>query len=243
MTRWVDWVETRLSEGDVWDTGWQYGDWLDPAAPAESPHLGLTEPALVATAYAVRSADIVARVARILGREREGAQFDVLADRVRGGFERRFVSGEGRLTSDSPTAYALAICFELLKDDSWRTAAGARLAQLVEANGFRIATGFVGTPIVCDALCETGHEAEAWRLVLERSCPSWLYPVTMGATTVWERWDSMLPDGSVNTGWMTSFNHYALGAIADWLHRYAAGLAPATPGYRRIRVRPRRCRN
>ena len=239
MKGWVGWVESRLSEDDVWDSGWQYGDWLDPAAPADSPHLGLTEPALVATAYAIRSSDILAGVARMLDGERDGVRYEALADRVRAGFDRRFVTGEGRLTSDSPTAYALAICFRLVKDDSWRTAAGARLAHLVKANGFRIATGFVGTPIVCDALCETGHEAEAWQLVLERSCPSWLYPVTMGATTIWERWDSMLPDGSVNTGSMTSFNHYAFGAIADWLHRYAAGLSPATPGYQRIRIRPR----
>lgn len=104
--------------------------------------------------------------------------------------------------------------------------------------GFRIATGFVGTPLVMDALTATGHVDVAYRLLLQTGCPSWLYPVTMGATTVWERWDSMLPDGSVNPGEMTSFNHYALGAVVDWLHRAVAGLAPVAPGYREIEVHP-----
>ncbi len=115
----------------------------------------------------------------------------------------------------------------------------ARLAELVRERGYRIATGFVGTPLVTDALTDAGHLYAAERLLLQTECPSWLYPVTMGATTMWERWDSLLPDGSVNPGEMTSFNHYALGAVADWLHRTVAGLAPDAPGYRRIRIAPR----
>ena len=105
-------------------------------------------------------------------------------------------------------------------------------------SGYRIRTGFVGTPLICDALSDSGHSAAAWRLLMQTECPSWLYPVTMGATTIWERWDSMLPDGSINPGEMTSFNHYALGAVADWLHRTVAGLAPLTPGYRRLDIHP-----
>ncbi len=97
----------------------------------------------------------------------------------------------------------------------------------------------MGTPLILDALCDVGAYDTAYRLLLQRACPSWLYPVTMGATTIWERWDSLLPDGSVNPGEMTSFNHYALGAVADWLHRVVAGLAPAAPGYRRLEIRPR----
>jgi alpha-L-rhamnosidase len=96
----------------------------------------------------------------------------------------------------------------------------------------------VGTPIIQDALTETGHADVAARLLLQTGVPSWLYAVTMGATTIWERWDSMLPDGSINPGEMTSFNHYAFGAVADWLHRTVAGLAPDTHGYRRLRVAP-----
>jgi alpha-L-rhamnosidase len=141
--------------------------------------------------------------------------------------------------SDATTAYALAIEFGLLPDERQRRRAGERLAELVRASGYRVSTGFVGTPLICDALCSAGAYDAAFRLLNERQNPSWLYPVTMGATTIWERWDSMLPDGSINPGEMTSFNHYALGAVADWMHRTIGGLAPAAPGYRRLEIRPR----
>jgi alpha-L-rhamnosidase len=113
----------------------------------------------------------------------------------------------------------------------------------VRTSGFRISTGFLGTPLIADALADAGHAEVAYRLLLQTGCPSWLYAVTMGATTVWERWDSMLADGSINPGQMTSFNHYALGAVADWLHRTVAGLAPGAPGYRRLVVRPEPARS
>ena len=116
-----------------------------------------------------------------------------------------------------------------------RPAAGWR--ELVAENGYRIATGFAGTPYIADALTETGHLDDAYRLVTQQECPSWLYPVTMGATTIWERWDSMLPDGTINPGPMTSFNHYAFGSIADWMHRTIGGLSALEPGYR---ARPHR---
>ena len=144
----------------------------------------------------------------------------------------------GRIFSDAQTVYALAIEWDLLPEAHQREEAGRRLADLVRTAGFRIATGFVGTPLVCDALTSTGHVDVAYRLLLQTQCPSWLYPVTMGATTIWERWDSLRPDGSVNPGGMTSFNHYALGAVADWLHRRVAGLAPAAPGYRTLTIHP-----
>jgi alpha-L-rhamnosidase len=142
------------------------------------------------------------------------------------------------MLSDATTAYALALEFALLPTAEQREAAGKRLAALVRGSGYRISTGFVGTPLVCDALCSAREYAAAYRLLLQRLCPSWLYPVTMGATTIWERWDSMLPTGEINPGEMTSFNHYALGAVADWLHRTVGGLAPSEPGYRHIEIKP-----
>src|SRR4029079_8971891 len=157
----------------------------------------------------------------------------------RAAFNREYVTPNGRVISDATTGYALAIEFALLNSPEQRSYAGARLAALVRDSGYRISTGFVGTPLLGDALCHVGAYDTAFRLLTQRECPSWLYPVTMGATTIWERWDSLLPDGSVNPGEMTSFNHYALGAVADWLHRTVAGLAPAETGYRRILVRPR----
>ena len=138
--------------------------------------------------------------------------------------------------SDAPTAYAMALCWALLPDEDQRSARRTAAGGSGAHPGFRISTGFVGTPLIADALPSTGHVDVAYRLLSRPACPSWLYSVTMGATTIWERWDSMLPDGSINPGEMTSFNHYALGAVADWLHRSVAGLAPTAPGYREIHI-------
>ncbi|MER7795511.1 glycoside hydrolase family 78 protein [Streptomyces sp. NPDC097640] len=239
MRAWVDGITAVTGARHVWDTDRQLGDWLDPAAPPDRPGDARTDLHLVATAYYARSAELLARTAQSLGRHDDHAHYARLADAVRAAFRAEYLTPDGRLTSDAQTAYALALCFGLLATDGQRARAGRRLAELVRQEDFHIGTGFVGTPLICDALCEAGEYDTAYRLLLQRTCPSWLYPVTMGATTVWERWDSMLPGGTVNPGEMTSFNHYALGAVADWLHRTVAGLAPAAPGYRRILVRPR----
>lgn len=237
--RWVDKIDSLAGPDRLWDEGFQLGDWLDPAAPPQDPGAGRTDRYLVATAYFARSARAVADMAGVLGLPAEAARYATLAAEVAAAFRTAYVRADGTMTSDAQTAYALAIVFGLLDDDTQRAAAGARLAELVREAGNRIATGFVGTPLVCDALTMTGHADTAYDLLLEQGCPSWLYQVVQGATTVWERWDAMLPDGTVNPGTMTSFNHYALGAVADWLHRSVAGIAPAEPGYRRIRFAPR----
>ena len=239
MRAWVDRVAEIAGETLLWDQGFQFGDWLDPAAPPENPGAARASHPLVATAYFARSAELVGRAARILGRVEEEARYLSLAREVREAFAREYVTPAGRLVNDVQTAYALAIEFGLLLNEEQCRHAAERLRELVQQDGYRIGTGFVGTPLICDALCHTGNYAAAYRLLLQQECPSWLYPVTMGATTIWERWDSMLPDGSVNPGEMTSFNHYALGAVADWLHRTVAGLAPAEPGYRKIAIQPR----
>jgi alpha-L-rhamnosidase len=235
--RWVDLVDRLAGDTHVWDSGFQLGDWLDPAAPPDAPAASTTDPSLVATAYFARSARQLARMAAVLHHAEDVERYERLAAQVTSAFQSRFVGDDGRLTSDTQTAYALAICFELLPD-AWRAAAGDRLAELVAEAGNHIATGFAGTPLVTEALTQVGHTDEAYALLLERTCPSWLYAVTRGATTVWERWDSLLPDGRVNAGEMTSFNHMAFGAVASWLHRRVAGLEPAMPGYRTIAFRP-----
>ncbi|MER6347900.1 family 78 glycoside hydrolase catalytic domain [Streptomyces sp. NPDC001595] len=235
---WVDLMERLAGPGRLWDTGFQLGDWLDPAAPPEDPAAGRTDRHLVATGYFAHSARHLALAAAELGETAEAARYTALAEEVAAAFRRRYVLPSGRMTSDSATAYALAIAFGLLTPEQ-RRAAGDRLAELVLADDARIATGFVGTPLICDALTDTGHLDIAYRLLTQTECPSWLYPVTMGATTIWERWDSMRPDGTLNPGGMTSFNHYALGAVADWLHRVVGGVTATAPGYRTLAFRPR----
>ena len=240
MTAWVDHVVAEAGESRLWDDGFQFGDWLDPHAPAGNPFDGRTDVHLVANAYLCRSLDIVAGSAEVLDRPDDAKRYAAVADEVRAAFAREYVTPNGRLASDSQTAYALALQFDLLAGDALRDRAGRRLAELVEKAGHTIATGFVGTPLVCDALAEAGEATTAYQLLLQTRCPSWLYPVTQGATTIWERWDGILPDGRVNPDAMAmnSFNHYALGAIGDWLHRSVGGLAPAAPGYRRLRIAP-----
>ena len=239
MRAWVDHLAGLAGTDRLWTGGFQFGDWLDPTAPPDDPFRAKADPDVVATAHLARSAEVVAQAAGVLGDAGTVDRYAALADEVRQAFAREYVTAGGRVLSDAPTVYALALEWALLPTADQRTRAGRRLADLVRTSGFRISTGFVGTPLMTDALTSVGEVGLAYRLLLQTGCPSWLYAVTMGATTVWERWDSMLPDGSINPGQMTSFNHYALGAVADWLHRTVAGLAPAGPGYRTLEIRPR----
>ena len=216
-------------------------------APPDRPFESRAHSGVVATACAYRTARIVAESAALTGREDDAARFRALAGRLRLAFNEHYVLADGTITSDAPTVYALAVAFDLL-DEADRSRAGDRLAELVAANGYHVGTGFAGTPFVTDALTDTGHLDAAYRLLLERTCPSWLYPVTMGATTVWERWDSMLPDGTINPGEMTSFNHYALGAVVGLdaphhrRHRAARARVRASPAGPEARGRDHRGR-
>ncbi len=236
MVAHVDRVEGLLSSRGLWEGGFQFGDWLDPSAPPDQPFASRADKGVVATAVFHRTLTFLVAIADELGQD--SVRFEELRRRVRAAFREHYVTAETRITSDCPTVYALAVVFGLL-DDAELGRAGDRLAELVAADGWHIGTGFAGTPYVLDALTTTGHLDDAYRLLMQTECPSWLYPVTMGATTIWERWDSMLPDGSVNPGEMTSFNHYALGSVADWLHRTVGGLTPLDPGYLKVLVDPR----
>ncbi|MCI2957101.1 glycoside hydrolase family 78 protein [Agromyces atrinae] len=237
MTAWADALLEIAGDRRLWEGRFQFGDWLDPDAPPEQPADAKTDADIVATAHLFLSTDLVARAAELLGHEDDAVTYRALAEEVRRAFLDEYVTPSGRMVSDAQTAYAMAIRFGIAPAEQ-HAALGARLAELTRRSGYRISTGFVGTPIIQDALTETGHVDTATRLLTQTENPSWLYPVTMGATTIWERWDSMLPDGTINPGQMTSFNHYALGAVADWLHRVVAGLAPDEAGYRVIRIAP-----
>lgn len=218
MRAWVDAVADAAGPGRLWETGFQYGDWLDPTVTR--PDKAKADPGLVATAYLFRSADLVAR----LDDGADADRYAALAREVGEAFRAAYLTPAGRLASDAPSAYALALAFGLVPE-AQRTAAADRLAFLLRAGGYRMATGFLGTPVVLDALLDHGHEAAAESLLLQTMCPSWLYPLSMGATTMWERWDAIRPDGTLHPSGMTSLNHYALGAVGDVLHRRVAGLS------------------
>ncbi|AWB87349.1 glycoside hydrolase family 78 protein [Mycetocola zhujimingii] len=235
---WVELIDRLAGPDHLWNEGFQLGDWLDPAAPPHDPADALTDRHLVATAYFAHSSQRLSQIADVLGRGNDADRFRALADDIREAFIAAYVEPSGRMSSDAQTAYALAISFGLLPTDERKQVAHHRLAELVSEAGNRIATGFAGTPVISDALTIAGETETAYSLLLERECPSWLYTVLQGGTTIWERWDSLLPDGSVNPGEMTSFNHYALGAVADWMHRVVGGLSAVEPGYRRARIQP-----
>jgi len=228
MRAWVDAVADLAGPGRLWETGFQYGDWLDPTVAR--PDKARADPGLVATAYFFRSAVLVARASEPLDAER----YATLAGEIGEAFRAAYLTPAGRLSSDAPSAYALALAFGLVPD-AQRAAAADRLAFLLRAGGYRMATGFLGTPAVLDALLDNGHEAAAESLLLQTMCPSWLYPLSMGATTMWERWDAIRPDGTLHPSGMTSLNHYALGSVGEVLHRRVAGLSVEGDA---VRVRP-----
>lgn len=179
----------------------------------------------------------MSQIAKIIGRDSDVEIYTADFTAARSQFQSEWTTPNGRVVNESQTAYALAIHFDLLTP-SQRAVAGERLAHIVRLNTFKIGTGFAGTPYVCEALVETGHSDVAFGMLLNQECPGWLYGVKMGASTTWERWDSMLPDGSINPGDMTSFNHYAYGAVATFLHERVAGLACLEPGWSKVRVEP-----
>ncbi|WP_461173416.1 glycoside hydrolase family 78 protein [Arthrobacter sp. Z1-9] len=236
---WVDLMDSKAGPSHLWNTGFQLGDWLDPTAPPHDPTAAKTDPYLVATAYFAWSALHLGKTASVLGNTADELHYTELGRAVAKAFADEYIFPTGTVAGDAQTAYALAIVFDLFPSEDQKRRAGERLAQLVAEGGNRIATGFAGTPLISDALTNVGALDTAYALLMEKECPSWLYAVEQGGTTIWERWDAMQPDGTVNPGNMTSFNHYALGAVADWMHRVVAGISLLEPGYRRILFKPR----
>ena len=252
MRRWVEHLRRRAGDGVVLPTGdFQFGDWLDPDAPGDRPWEAKVSGDFVSNAFYAQSARLLARAERILGDEESAAEYDALADRVGAATFERW--GEEAIRTQSGAAIALE--FELAPTER-RAEIADGLAENVRRENGRIATGFLGTPLVLFALSRSGHLDEAYLMLLRRDAPSWLYQVDRGATTVWERWDAILPDGSIHSGamdalptedasedesGMLSFNHYAYGAMIDWVYRTVAGLAPDAddPGYRTVHVAPR----
>jgi alpha-L-rhamnosidase len=246
MRRWVGHLQRRAGDGVVLPhEPFQYGDWLDPDAPGDQPWKAKVDSDFVANAFYVHSTRLLARAERLVGDASRATDYETLADAVAAATWTTW--GEQAVTTQ--TGAALALEFDLAPSDR-RAGIGDSLAENVRSANGRISTGFLGTPLVLDALNHSGRLAEAYLMLLCREAPSWLYQVDRGATTVWERWDAIRPDGSIHSGdmdteregdSMLSFNHYAYGAMIDWVYRTVAGLAPVdeAPGYRTVVVAPR----
>jgi alpha-L-rhamnosidase len=242
MTRWVAYQKRRAGDDYIWDGDFHFGDWLAfaSAGMAANDYPGATTGKdFLATVFFARSTDLLRRAALVLGKADDAARYAEQLARIKAAFRKEFVTEAGRVGEGTQTAYALALQFDLLPEEM-RAAAARRLAADVRSRQ-HLTTGFLGTPHLCHVLSRYGYLDEAYLLLNREEYPSWLYPVKQGATTIWERWDGQKPDGTFQTTEMNSFNHYAYGAIGDWMYRVMAGidLDEAAPGYKHILVQPR----
>ena len=242
MMAWVDWVK-RLDEGEeephAWGRHFQFGDWLaldSPSGQADGVKGG-TDDAYVAYCYYWHSLDLVRRSAEILGKSEIAREYGARADAVYSYIEDEFFTKTGRLAVDTQTGCVLALSFGLAQEPDRVV---CRLTDLLALRGDRFATGFVGTPLLLPALSAAGEDALAYRLLFNRDYPGWFYEIDLGATTVWERWNSLGPDGKVSSTGMNSFNHYAYGSVGQWLFETAAGISPdpERPGFKKAILRP-----
>ncbi len=236
MCQWVEFIRRQGDNEFLWNTGDHFGDWL-AMDNFDGSYRGRTAHDFIATVFYAYSANITARAAKILNRPEEEKKYTLLYKNIKQAFKDEFVTPNGRLTEDTQTAYTLALYFNMTEQKERLI---NRLAELITENGMRLTTGFVGTPYLCHVLAENGRADIAYNLILQTEYPSWLYSVRKGATTIWEHWDSIKPDGSFWSDDMNSYNHYAYGSIADWLYTKAAGINydENEPGYRHIIIRP-----
>jgi alpha-L-rhamnosidase len=238
MRGWVEYMHAQAAGGVLWNTGFHFGDWVALDAK-EGSYFGATPNDLTATAYYSYSTRLLAKAARVLGKEKEAKKYEALHARIVKAFQKEFLTPGGRLAARTQTAHILALVFGLIPE-AHRARTIADLTKLLEENDGHLTTGFLGTPAFCDALASAGRLDLAYELLLKEDYPSWLYQVSKGATTVWEHWDGPKPDGTMWSTKMNSFNHYAYGAVGDWMYRTIGGIAPdpAAPGYKRIVFQP-----
>ena len=238
MKAWVEYMRRQAGEKYIWSNGFSFGDWLAFATTRSDYPGATTDKDLIQTAYFARSTALLAKTAEVLGKKEDPAEYLSLEEKIKSAFQKEFVTPNGRLASNTQTAYALALEFDLLPQEQ-RAQAAARLAADVKKFG-HLTTGFLGTPLLCQVLSDYGYLDLAYMLLNRTEYPSWLYPVTRGATTIWERWDGIKADGTFQDSGMNSFNHYAYGAIGDWMYRVVAGieLDEAQPGYKHILIQP-----
>ncbi|MBD2846452.1 family 78 glycoside hydrolase catalytic domain [Paenibacillus sp. IB182496] len=241
MRAWVAYMRAQGESETLWNTGSHFGDWLGLDAK-ENSYVGATPRDLIATAFYAHSARLVRDAAVVLCKAEDVRTYGELHHRVVAAFRNEFVTPSGRLAAPTQTAHVLALMFELVEGEG-RTRVARELNALVEANKDHLTTGFVGTPYLCLVLSAHGYHATAEKLLLQESYPSWLYSVVKGATTIWEHWDGIKEDGTFWSDAMNSYNHYAYGAIGDWMYRILAGLdmddEAAEPAWRRLRIAPR----
>ena len=240
MTRWLEYV-AQAAQQFLWNTGFHFGDWLTPSVSidfktgnVDMMQSAVATKALTPSFFYAHTTGLMARIAAVLNKTEDQHYYAKLNRHIREAFAREHIDEHGRLTPDLQGMYVLALQMEMAPEALQETLI-ARLEELIEANDGKLDTGFLSVPFIMDVLCQFGREDVAYRLLYQTRCPSWLYEVDRGATTIWEAWQAVLPDGRVTN---VSFNHYAFGCIGDWLYRHVAGLDQNQPGYRHSVIHP-----
>ncbi|HLN56739.1 MAG TPA: family 78 glycoside hydrolase catalytic domain [Bacteroidales bacterium] len=239
MKRWVEYIRKKAGDSYIWKGGSKYGDWLfyHPPVNNHTAADGYTEPDFIATAFYAYSSSLLAEAAKTLGKTDDEKTYTDLYNKIRDVFIHEYITPAGRVGTCSQTSYILALKFGLLPKDL-RAKAAQFLVDDIRSRRNHISTGFLGTPYIAHELTKAGYTDVAYDLLLQETYPSWLYPVKMGATTIWERWDGQKTDSTFQDAGMNSFNHYAYGAIGDWMYRISAGIETAEPGYRKLLIQP-----
>jgi alpha-L-rhamnosidase len=239
MKAWVEYIRKKAGDSYIWKGGSKYGDWLfyHPPVNNHTEPDGYTDHDFIATAFFAYSTTILAEAAKVLGKTNDAKMYEDLFNKIKDVFINEYVTKAGRVGTNSQTSYVLALKFNLLPENL-RAKAAEFLANDIKSRDNHLSTGFLGTPYLCHVLSDNGFTDTAYDLLLQESYPSWLYPVKMGATTIWERWDGEKPDSTFQDPGMNSFNHYAYGAIGDWMYRVSAGIETMGPGYRHIIIQP-----
>ena len=238
MKAWVDWiVHNVVSDNGIWDQGFQFGDWLALDGNREDDRLGGTDEAYIATAYLKYSAQLTAKAAKVLGIAEDVTYYTRISQQTKKAIQETYFEADGTCKIQTQTAQILALVMDLVPIEQ-RSQVAKDLVRLLQEKGMHLQTGFVGTPFLCKALSAEGYSDAAYEVLFKEDFPSWLYEVNMGATTIWERWNSVLPDGSMSGTGMNSLNHYAYGSIAQWMYENIAGLTAVDPGFKTFRVKP-----
>jgi alpha-L-rhamnosidase len=239
MKSWVDFMQHK-SKNDLWNSGPHFGDWLFFTMDNDVfGNAAITNKFIIAQCFWAHSTQLLINTAKVLGKKEDEAQYTALLNKIKEAFLKEYVTPKGMISSDTQTAYTLALNFDMLPENL-RQQAADRLADNIARYDNHLTTGFLGTPYLCHVLSRFGHADVAYKLLMQDTYPSWLYPVKMGATTIWERWDGIKPDGTLETPSMNSYNHYAYGAIGDWMYRVIAGIDTREEGvgYKEIIIKP-----
>lgn len=239
MKAWVEYMRSQ-SKDDLWNTGFHFGDWLffRPGDDNDG-RAAVTDKFFITQCFYAYSTQLLINAAQVLENEEDVKEYSQLLIKIKEAFMNEYVSPSGRLGPNTQTSYVLALQFDMLPEEM-RSQAAKRLVDNIGSYGNHLTTGFLGTPYLCHVLNRFGYEDVAYTLLLQETYPSWLYPVKMGATTIWERWDGIKPDSTFQNPGMNSYNHYAYGAIGDWMYRNIAGINASNegPGYKKILIKP-----